>query len=561
MYILFQYPIVDFRPVSTAAKVKINFPTWPTPELQYRPFIRHFGSVQKRTYGGIEEWAGEEFFCDARRSLRYDNLHKQMFPVVDGVNLQTINCSKRLYADGKFMNKVEVGLSNNAETLAANNGVPVNMISLLKYYAALPVQVNGTQTQLYRAGRQLAKLYCDSSVIHTNPKKELSKLVMDGEVCMLLVYSASDMMQLPAQAKKINEYASKDGSASIILYGYTLFLDGYYLKVWLIQIPYYDYKVESAVNSVLRNLRIVLMRLHAEKETIRALLNGLKTGKIKLPDKGPKTKMIMDYLKDAHEQLFRKKRYNLEQQDMLNFALQSENAASPGSFATLQKTIKDEFVRKNMGRFLEGSYAEDKKMILFICSSPNDKNPLNFGKDFKAIKDSRDKSVDRANYNIEIETGVKKGELGQLLDKYRPDILHVSMHASNEGLYFEDALGNLSSMSPEELADLLTIQGKLHRPEIIVLSACNTASHAKAIKGHCDYVIGTNKVFPERAGVLYAIAFYSMLFNDNNTPVQTCHEAGVHAIRYAEKPVIPVTETLEDETQVVTEAWMIPELF
>ncbi len=561
MYVLFQYPIIDFRPASSAAKIKIYFPNFPTPELQYRPFIRHFGSVKKRDYGGIEQWAGEEFFCDARRSLRYADLHKQIFSLKEGVNVESVNCHKRFYADGKFMNKVEVCLTNNIETLAEKNNTPVNMIPLLKFYAELPVQVNGTSTQLHRAGRQLAKLYCNSSVLHTKPKKDLSKHIMDGEVCMLLIYAASEMLQLPAQAKKINEYSSKDGSATISLYGYTLFLNGYYLKVWMIQIPYYDEKVKSAVNSVLRNLRIVLMRLHAEKETIRALLNGLKTGKIKLAARGAKTKMVMDYLKDAYEQLFKKRRFNIDQGDMLNFALQSENMASPGSFSTLQKNIKDEFIRKNMGRFLEGSYAEDKKMILFICSSPNDKNPLDFSKDFKAIKDSRENSADKASYTIEIETGVKRTDLGKLLDKYRPDILHVTMHAADQGLFFEDGNGDISAMGPDELADLLKIQGSIHRPDIVVLSACNSSQHAKAIKNHCNYVVGTNNVFPERAAVLYALAFYSMLFNDYNTSVQTCHEAGLHAIRYAEKPFAPIKKILEDETETLTEVWTIPELF
>jgi hypothetical protein len=166
-----------------------------------------------------------------------------------------------------------------------------------------------------------------------------------------------------------------------------------------------------------------------------------------------------------------------------------------------------------------------------IISNPRGKNPLDFGKELKKIKDALEQSADRGNYRIELEPGVIKDDLAHLLDKYKPDYLHITLHSSfTDGLYFESKSGEPAAMSSEEFAKIVALVSGKRRPQVIVLSACNSKAHAEAVKTYCGYSIGMNAVFPERASIVYAQRFYEMLFNDNYTDIPYCHKAAILGI-------------------------------
>ena len=176
--------------------------------------------------------------------------------------------------------------------------------------------------------------------------------------------------------------------------------------------------------------------------------------------------------------------------------------------------------------------ADNRKVILFLTSSPTGKNPLDFGKELRKIQKALDSSVDRNNYDIRIRPGILKNELMHLLDDQKPDYLHITMHASKtDGLDFEDDNGKPLPMSAAEFAQVLQLLNKQHQPHVIILSACNSKAHAEAVKAFCKYSIGTVTVFPEDAGVVYAQRFYEILFNKNSTDIPYCHQAAVLGIQ------------------------------
>ena len=526
--------------------------------MKKKPFIRHFGSVNQRKAGGTSKWSAEEFFCNAHLSIRYHDLHKQGFQLNENEKSTIINCYRRLYSDGNFMNKIELGFVDNIESelKKSANKQPISLTSILKHYTNLPVKVDDKETKLFKAGTPLAENYCDSSTLFKKIQKDLRKYVVDGEVCMTVIYSSSELIQLPTQFVRINEYSVDN--EFIKLYGYKLYNEGYYFKVWILEISGTEDSLSESMKGRLRNLRINLTRIHAEKETIRILLSGIKNGKVVFAEGSKKLALIDTYLKIMAEKLFKKTRYNLEQADMLDFALQSEDVVSPGSFSSLEESIhyfSDQHTRVNIEKLLNLMNTDNKKLILFISSSPAGKNPLDFGKELKKIQDTLEASADRGNFKIEVQTGVIKNDLPSILNKKRPDYLHITLHASEtDGLYFENAAGQALPMSADEFAQVLQLISKKHKPEVIVLSACNSKPHAEAVKAYCNHVIGTKAVFPERAAVVYAHRFYEMLFNDNSTDIPFCHDAAILGISQNVPPFAPVGEIPVHEIPVIYNA-------
>ena len=546
MHIIFEFPIVDCRPLLPDEEGKLINPEWPTPTDSAKPFIRHFGAVKERNAGGSTDWTGEAYFCNTHLALQYDELHKKGFPLSPGQQSAIYNSYRRFYSDGYFVGKIEAGFVDNIEKKAEAAGLEntkINLSDVLEHYADLPVKVDDKDFKLYKAGAALTKKYYGASTSKEKSAAPQQQFVVAGELLIVLVFSANDKFVLPETASLLEQVTLPDNKGSLKLHSYKLKHEGYSLKVWLIETPAPLSSLSKPDKSILRNLRINLLRIHIEKETLRILLNKIKNKKIQLDNDSKEAQLADSYFKKTAERLFKKERYSLQQKNILDFALNSENSMSPDSFTSLEQGVyyfQDQFTRNNIQRLLNGMA---KKMILFICASPKEKNPLDFGNEFKKIKDNLQKGSDRYNYVIEIEPSVKRSEFLDLLTKYKPDYLHLSMHSSlTDGLYFEDGNEDKSPMPVAEFEGILELHNRLHHPKVIILSACNSKAHAAAVKPYCDYAVGTQTVFPAAAGVIYADKFYATLFEDNSSHIPECHDAGRKAIEIFKPEFDPIND-------------------
>lgn len=546
MHIIFEFPIVDCRPLLPDEEGRLTNPEWPTPPDSAKSFIRHFGAVKERNAGGSTDWTGEAYFCNTHLALQYDELHKHGFSFLPGQQSAIFNSYRRFYSDGYFVGKIEAGFVDNIEKKVEApglNDIKINLVDVLKHYADLPVKVDEKGLQLYKAGPALTKKYYGESTLKEKLPLQQQQFVVAGELLIVLVFSSNDKLVLPETASLLEQVPLPDNQGALKLYGFKLKHEGYSLKAWLIETPAPVSALSKPDKSILRNLRINLLRIHIEKETLRILLNKIKNKKIQLDNDSKEAQLADSYFKKTAERLFRKERYSLQQKNILDFALNSENSMSPDSFTSLEQGVyyfQDQFTRNNIQRLLNGMA---KKMILFICASPKDKNPLDFGNEFKKIKDNLQKGSDRYNYVIEIEPSVKKSEFLDLLTRYQPDYLHLSMHASlTDGLYFEDDHQDKSPMPVAEFEGILALHDRLHHPKVIILSACNSKAHATAVKPYCDYAVGTQTVFPADAGVIYADKFYATLFEDNSMHIPECHDAGRKAIELFKPQFDPIND-------------------
>ena len=96
---------------------------------------------------------------------------------------------------------------------------------------------------------------------------------------------------------------------------------------------------------------------------------------------------------------------------------------------------------------------QKKKTILFIAANPRDKAQLTSDRESQCIKDAITSGTLRDVCQLEINFASNVNDLLRLLKKFRPSIVHLSMHGSqNKGMLFEDAAGGVDYVSADTLA-------------------------------------------------------------------------------------------------------------
>lgn len=245
--------------------------------------------------------------------------------------------------------------------------------------------------------------------------------------------------------------------------------------------------------------------------------------------------------KKIKKKLKRIKKEIKELEEKLSGSTSSTTINNKGNSTIVTGVSGRDFVFGDVTTNNKGEKKEDKKKvkvkkISFICSSPSGKNPLDFGEEFKTIKKAQKQSTERDSFQIEIDTGVEADYFINLLsEKPYPYIVHISMHASKSlGLYFEDRNGNEYPMPVEQFAEKFKMLSEKQRPELVVLSACNSIKYAEAILPYVQYVIGSKDFLPDEIASIYAKKFYEILFSGNN--VQFAHNAACDSIKNAPIP-------------------------
>lgn len=166
------------------------------------------------------------------------------------------------------------------------------------------------------------------------------------------------------------------------------------------------------------------------------------------------------------------------------------------------------------------------KQVLFISSNPNNKEGLRFGRELEAIKSSFEKGTAGSSFKLYTEFAVQPGEILRYMKKYRPSIVHISCHGSREkGLYFEDSNGDPIPLSSDILASFFEIVNiRQEVVECVVLSACESVEHAKAVHNFVKRAIGMTGAVPDAFAIAYAEGFYKEIAESGT--YEDAHEHG-----------------------------------
>jgi Domain of unknown function (DUF4263)/CHAT domain len=178
------------------------------------------------------------------------------------------------------------------------------------------------------------------------------------------------------------------------------------------------------------------------------------------------------------------------------------------------------------------------KSILLMAANPKGTSSLRLQEEEREIKE-RLRLAGYGKVPINSTEATRPRDIQQAMLDFKPQIVHFSGHgAGQDGLVFEDVVGQEKLVSSEALANLFKLFSK--RVECIVLNACYSESQAKAIVKYIDYVIGMSQDIGDRAAIEFSVGFYAALGAGES--IEFAYEMGCNAIELEGIPeqLIPV---------------------
>jgi len=178
-----------------------------------------------------------------------------------------------------------------------------------------------------------------------------------------------------------------------------------------------------------------------------------------------------------------------------------------------------------------------KHTILFLAANPVGTDPAALGEEARAIQRELERSGYRDCFALETRWAVQPLDLLRELRKLRPTIVHFSGHggtisadtsipdqgvlrdivggsgsaaqAASRGLYFQGRDGRSVVVTAQALHDTFGAAGS--SVKLVILSACYSDLHAKALCAHVDCVVGITGQITDAAARNFAIGFYGGL--------------------------------------------------
>jgi hypothetical protein len=157
--------------------------------------------------------------------------------------------------------------------------------------------------------------------------------------------------------------------------------------------------------------------------------------------------------------------------------------------------------------------------ILFMTANPSDTSRIAVGEEHQEI-DQRLRASDwRDRFVVVHAPEVRAGQLGQMLQRHRPTVVHFSGHGSEEGeLLLPDATGRAMAVQPHTVAQLFAELAPEIGIRCVLLNACFSEVLAAAIAPHVDCVIGMRTALMDKAAIRFGGAFYEALGFGHDIP-------------------------------------------
>lgn len=150
------------------------------------------------------------------------------------------------------------------------------------------------------------------------------------------------------------------------------------------------------------------------------------------------------------------------------------------------------------------------KKILVLAANPQATTRLRLDQEVRDIENGLSRAQHRDDFRLVHKSAVRPRDIQRAMLDETPQIVHFSGHGEGEeGLVFEDNVGNAKFVSGEALAALFELFES--EVECVLLNGCYSKFQAEAIVEHIDYVIGMRQAISDVAAIEFAVAFYDAL--------------------------------------------------
>lgn len=345
MLFTLQFPISDVRGFIESDTFQLPVPNWLTP-LPDKDFVRSFGAVRRRRRGGLSGWVGESVVCEANSAIRFEGHTK--FPLDRHVKIRI--AFRRFYFDALAVGKLEVGLAVWGDSFQEYSREMA--AQLISFILNLPVSLTdplGTRTEcrLFEAAPAVARLLALSTTRSSVLNSCLDCLEdwwvqACTPIIMLSHNLSSESLPLPYWGKFLQTNAIEGQIAH-----YFVPHESTRLRMWRLG--------EWWPTSSFRDLRILLLRLHAERSCLWRVLRLLALGILKVTPRGVKSDELQLYLKLATRRISQtsKQSDSRARTEIASVASEAEDMIDPGEVEMLIRTLEHLEVRGNILRNVE----------------------------------------------------------------------------------------------------------------------------------------------------------------------------------------------------------------
>lgn len=289
VFVVVQFPIADGRVFSEDAEL-VTRPNWTAPQIRslrpYGDFLRGFGRLAYRRHETNAEWIDEDFFSYAKRAVRFPTLVRRHFHGADYEDhdfVPMVSCRfRRLLSDGKGTVRLEVGFQFKPDEVSPQWAVQ----QILRLPAVVPV--NGAASapkDLIMIGPQLARLYARALTRRGNVPAD--RLVAAGDPIVVVETSSWDRMGHPED--------SIDASAAVPRYPQSVSAAATRTAHGKVETWYIDLPPRNSG----RNLRLVLLRQHAQQEALDHILRWMSIGALRYTPNTERGDLLERYINDA----------------------------------------------------------------------------------------------------------------------------------------------------------------------------------------------------------------------------------------------------------------------
>lgn len=170
-----------------------------------------------------------------------------------------------------------------------------------------------------------------------------------------------------------------------------------------------------------------------------------------------------------------------------------------------------ENVQSNMQDQIEAlKRLPEKITVLFLAANPKNTNSLRLDEEAREIQERIRKSEYRDTITFESRWAVRTGDIIEVINEVKPDIIHFSGHGNEYGdLVFENEYGASKTVTKEAMA--LTISSVSDKVRFMFFNACFSAEQAESIVEYIDAAIGMTDSIGDSAAVAFAAQFYSSI--------------------------------------------------
>jgi hypothetical protein len=166
--------------------------------------------------------------------------------------------------------------------------------------------------------------------------------------------------------------------------------------------------------------------------------------------------------------------------------------------------------------------------ILFLAANPTGTKRLYLDREARTIEERLQRSRGGTSFDISQSWAVRVTDLQHIILKHDPHVIHFSGHGSEQGeIILEDQRGRGHPVSKEALQGLFRAvsKGALRG---VVLNSCFSATKARSIANHVEFVIGMSESIGDESAITFAASFYQALGYGKS--VQTAFELGRNQI-------------------------------